>query len=165
MTSIQMSELHKLSVKDKIEVVQSLWDDIAKEQSIEDLPESHKKILDERILIIADFFQVDVSTIDRYLNTNETGLKHNGYVLSKDKQLKEFKLQFLHLINEAKNTPQLGLFNFRSFLNFAMLLKESNNAQLLRSKMIKEVALSSKRQSSSGECPPPLREPSRVAAA
>ena len=41
MTSIQMSELHKLFVKDKIEVLQSLWDDIAKEQSIEDLPESH----------------------------------------------------------------------------------------------------------------------------
>ena len=54
MTSIQMSELHKLSVKDKIEVVQSLWDDIAKEQSIEDLPESHQKILNERIQIIAD---------------------------------------------------------------------------------------------------------------
>jgi hypothetical protein len=26
-------------------------------------------------------------------------LKHNGYILSKGKQLKEFKLQFGHLIN------------------------------------------------------------------
>lgn len=34
MTSIQMSELHKLSVKDKMEVVQTLWDDIAEEQAI-----------------------------------------------------------------------------------------------------------------------------------
>ena len=49
MTSIQMSELHKLSVKDKIKVVQTLWDDIAEEQSIEEFPEAHKKILDERI--------------------------------------------------------------------------------------------------------------------
>ncbi|MEI6677174.1 MAG: addiction module protein [Mariniphaga sp.] len=49
MTRLQMSELHKLSVKDKIKVVQSLWDDIAKEQSIEGLPAAHKKILDERI--------------------------------------------------------------------------------------------------------------------
>ena len=49
MTRLQMSELHKLSVKDKIKVVQSLWDDIAKEQSIEGLPESHKKILNERL--------------------------------------------------------------------------------------------------------------------
>lgn len=49
MTRLQMSELHKLSVKDKIKVVQTLWDDIAKEQSIEGLPAAHKKILDERL--------------------------------------------------------------------------------------------------------------------
>lgn len=49
MTKFQMSELHKLSVKDKIKVVQTLWDDIAKEQSIEGLSEAHKKILDERL--------------------------------------------------------------------------------------------------------------------
>jgi len=49
MTKFQMSELHKLSVKDKIKVVQTLWDDIAKEQSIEGLPAEHKKILDERL--------------------------------------------------------------------------------------------------------------------
>ena len=49
MTKLQMSELHKLSVKDKIKVVQSLWDDIAKEQAIEGLPTAHKKILDERL--------------------------------------------------------------------------------------------------------------------
>jgi len=86
--------------------------------------------------MVADFFQVDISTIDRYLSSHETELKHNGYILSKGKQLKEFKLQFVHLINEANKTPQLGLFNFRSFLNLAMLLKESHNAQLLRSKML-----------------------------
>jgi len=40
MTRLQMSELHKLSVKDKIKVVQSLWDDIAKEQAIDLLPNS-----------------------------------------------------------------------------------------------------------------------------
>ena len=33
MTRLQMSELRKLSVKDKIKVVQTLWDDIAKEQT------------------------------------------------------------------------------------------------------------------------------------
>ena len=54
MTSIQMSELHKLSVKDKMEVVQTLWDDIAEEQAIGEFPEAHKKILDERIQKIAE---------------------------------------------------------------------------------------------------------------
>jgi putative addiction module component (TIGR02574 family) len=52
MTKTQMSELHKLSVKEKIKVVQALWDDIAREQSIGDIPPEHKKILDERILKI-----------------------------------------------------------------------------------------------------------------
>lgn len=86
--------------------------------------------------MVAEFFQVDTSTIDRYLSTHEAELKHNGYILSKGKHLKEIKLQFGHLINEATKTTLLGLFNFRSFLNLAMLLKESNNAQLLRSKML-----------------------------
>lgn len=86
--------------------------------------------------MVADFFQVDISTIDRYLTAHETELKHNGYILSKGKQLKEFKLQFGHLINKATKTTSLGLFNFKSVLNLAMLLKESDNAQLLRSKML-----------------------------
>ena len=49
MTKHQMTDLHKLSVKDKIKIVKTLWDDIAKEQSIETLSSEHKKILDERI--------------------------------------------------------------------------------------------------------------------
>ena len=49
-----MTDLHNLRREEKISLVQALWDDIAKEQSIEDLPESHQKILNERIQIIAD---------------------------------------------------------------------------------------------------------------
>jgi hypothetical protein len=45
MTRLQMSELRKLSVQDKLKVVQTLWDDIAKEQSYEGLPAAHKKFL------------------------------------------------------------------------------------------------------------------------
>jgi len=86
--------------------------------------------------MLVEFFNIDISTINRYLASYETELKHNGYVLSKGKQLKEFKLQFGHLINKTTKTTSLGLFNFRSFLNLAMLLKESENAQLLRSKML-----------------------------
>ena len=54
MTNSQMTELHKLSVQDKMEVAQSLWDDIAEEQSIGHFPETHRKILDERIKRIAE---------------------------------------------------------------------------------------------------------------
>jgi len=52
MTKLQMSELHKLSVKDKIMVVQVLWDDIAKDHFVDGLPIEHKKILKERLLKI-----------------------------------------------------------------------------------------------------------------
>lgn len=52
MTKLQLSELHKLSIKDEIKVVQKLWDDIAEEQSIHALSEEHKKILELRLLKI-----------------------------------------------------------------------------------------------------------------
>ena len=86
--------------------------------------------------MVADFYGVDVSTIDRYLASNSDELKHNGYVLCKGKSLKEFKLQFAHLINEASKTTQLGLFNFRAFLNIGMLLTESERAKALRSMIL-----------------------------
>ena len=83
--------------------------------------------------MVADFYQVDTSTIDRYLQSNSEELKHNGYILCKGKQLKEFKLEFAHLINEVSKTTQLGLFNFRSFLNIGMLLTDSEKAKKVRS--------------------------------
>lgn len=82
--------------------------------------------------MVADYYEVDISTIDRYLSNYSEELKHNGYVLSRGKQLKEFKLQFAHLINEASKTTQLGLFDFRSFLNIGMLLTESEKAKQVR---------------------------------
>ena len=86
--------------------------------------------------MVADFYHVDISTIDRCLSSNADELKHNGYILCKGKQLKEFKLEFAHLINEASKTTQLGLFNFRSFLNIGMLLTESEQAKRIRSLML-----------------------------
>lgn len=83
--------------------------------------------------MVADYYEVDVSTIDRYLTTYSDELKHNGYVLCRGKHLKDFKLQFAHLINEASKTTQLGLFNFRAFLNVGMLLTESEKAKQVRS--------------------------------
>jgi hypothetical protein len=86
--------------------------------------------------MVIEFFNIDISTLNRYLANHEVELKHNGYILSKGKQLNAFKLQFGHLINKTTKTTALGLFNFKSVLNLAMLLKESDNAQLLRSKML-----------------------------
>lgn len=85
---------------------------------------------------VAEFYSVDVSTIDRYLQEYSDELKQNGYVLLRGKLLSKMKLEFAHLIDKVSKTTQLGIFNFRSFLNLGMLLKESEEAIKLRSKIL-----------------------------
>lgn len=79
--------------------------------------------------MVADFYEVDERTIERLLEEHSEELKHNGYVLSKGKQLKEFKLQFAPVINVGSKTTRLGLFSFRTVLNVGMLLTESEVAK------------------------------------
>jgi len=86
--------------------------------------------------MVANFFEVDLRTIERYLEQYELELRNNGYILSKGNQLKNIILQFAPDINVGSKTRQLGLFNFRSLLNLAMLLKESEKAGQLRSKIL-----------------------------
>ena len=75
--------------------------------------------------MVADFYEVDERTIERYIEQYSDELSANGYVLCKGKRLKELKLQFAPVINVGSKTTQLGLFNFRAFLNIGMLLTES----------------------------------------
>lgn len=86
--------------------------------------------------MVANFYEVEERTIERYLEQYSEELMHNGYVLSKGKHLKDFKLQFAHVINVGSKTTQLGLFNFRSFLNIGMLLTESEKAKQVRSMIL-----------------------------
>jgi hypothetical protein len=85
---------------------------------------------------LSDFYGIDNSTIDRYLSNNEEELRHNGYVNLKGKVLKEFKAEFGWMLQEGSKAPQLGVFNFRAFLNLGMLLTESEKAKALRSAML-----------------------------
>lgn len=85
---------------------------------------------------VADFYVIDSSTIDRYLANHENELKHNGYEIFKGKKLKDFKTEFGWLLEDGSKAPQLGIFNFRSFLNLGMLLSESEKAKALRSSML-----------------------------
>lgn len=85
---------------------------------------------------VADFYTIDTSTIDRYLLNHENELKHNGYINLKGKALKDFKLKFGWMLQEGTKAPQLGIFNFRSFLNLGMLLSESEKAKALRSAIL-----------------------------
>lgn len=82
--------------------------------------------------MVADFYGVDISTIERYLTQNDEELKHNGYVNLKGKALKSFKEQYGWLLKDGSKAPQLGIFNFRAFINLGMLLIESDKAKSLR---------------------------------
>ncbi len=86
--------------------------------------------------MVADFFEVDTRTINRYLKKYDEELTYNGYVLMRGQELKRIKSLFARDIDVTSKTTQLGLFNFRSFLNLAMLLVESERARLLRAKIL-----------------------------
>lgn len=49
MTQTQLKELLKLSRKQKIELVQTLWDDIASVESKEKIPAAHKEKLERTL--------------------------------------------------------------------------------------------------------------------
>jgi len=85
---------------------------------------------------IADFFEVTERTIDNCLEKNEKELSKNGYEVLKGKRLIDFKLvlqyDFGNEIDFVTKTTVLGIFNFRTFLNIAMLLTDSEKAKELR---------------------------------
>lgn len=85
---------------------------------------------------VADFFEVTTRTVDNYLARYEAEIRQNGYEVIRGKRLKELKLaideQFGDEIGFVTKTTVLGVFDFRAFLNIAMLLAESERARVLR---------------------------------
>jgi hypothetical protein len=85
---------------------------------------------------LAAFFEVDARTIDRYLEKYAEELFLNGYEVLRGKRLQEFKLAIksgdAHDIDVVNPSSQVGVFNFRTFLDLAMLLTESDRAKTLR---------------------------------
>jgi hypothetical protein len=85
---------------------------------------------------IALFFDVDIRTIERYLESYMDELGSNGYEVLKGQKLKSFreeiKAQFVTDIDIGSKVRNLGVFDFRSLLNIAMLLTESETDRVLR---------------------------------
>lgn len=87
---------------------------------------------------VASFFEVTVRTVENYLEQNAEELSKNGYEVLKGNRLKSLKLAIQDLdVPEAhfgniSSAPQLGVLDFRAFLNLAMLMRESERAGLLR---------------------------------
>lgn len=87
----------------------------------------------------AKFFEVDIRTISRYLEQNSEELSANGYEVLRGKKLKSFLEAAKNSgkdINVPTKTTVLGVFDFRAFLNLAMLLSESDKARALRQFML-----------------------------
>ena len=86
---------------------------------------------------VAEFFEVTDRTIENCLEKNENELSKNGYEVLRGKRLIDFKLVYQYAfdseIDFVIKTVRLGIFNFRAFLNIAMLLTDSNKARDLRS--------------------------------
>lgn len=89
---------------------------------------------------VAEFFEVTPRTIDNYISRHESELKQNGYEILRGKSLQEFKIALKkQFVDETDfigkglhNINALGIFDFRAFLNLAMLITESERARLLR---------------------------------
>ena len=105
-------------------------------EALEIKPLEFKGVLYITKQMAADFYEVDLRTIENCLSANEDELRKNGYSVWKSNQLKEFKLHFAPEIDFGSKITQLGLFDFRSFLNIGMLLTTSEKAKQVRSLML-----------------------------
>ena len=89
---------------------------------------------------VTDFFEVTDRTIRDCISKNEKELVHNGYEVLKGKRLIDFKLASTKVpgceIDFTTKTTVLGVFNFRAFLNIAMLLVDSEKARAMRSAIL-----------------------------
>ncbi len=87
---------------------------------------------------VAAFFEVTPRTVENYLSQHEEELFRNGYEVIKGNRLRLLKLAIKTLdvpeiyFGNIARSPQLAIFDFRAFLNLAMLLVESDRARLLR---------------------------------
>lgn len=93
--------------------------------------------------MVAQYFEIELRTIERYVSDNISELTANGYEILKGKRLKEFiksmvskDVPDINVGNISSRTPQLAIFDFRAFLNLAMLLSESEKARALRQLML-----------------------------
>lgn len=108
--------------------------EIEKAAGISGIPfEGKTVVLKEQV---AAFFEVTPRTIDNYIESYGEELRQNGYEVLRGKRLKELKLAVSEAFGNETDfitkTTVLGIFDFRAFLNLAMLMTESERARLLR---------------------------------
>ncbi|MGX7198719.1 DNA-binding protein [Enterococcus nangangensis] len=89
---------------------------------------------------IAEFFEVDLRTIERIIESDRKELEKNGLMVLTGKKLAQFKDA---VSKEPKadiaigaNTRSFSVSTFRTILNFSMLIKSSEKARLVRSRIL-----------------------------
>lgn len=110
---------------------------------------------------VAQYFEVDIRTIERIVENNKAELDLSGHELYTGIQLRRFKEEIVDFVRVAKQSgdvtdirvgnivqlyeneldslaksPQLSLFTYKAFLNLGMLLTGSEKAQKLRSAVL-----------------------------
>lgn len=91
---------------------------------------------------VAQFYEIDVRTLERYIGTYSDEFKSNGYDILKKDRLKEFirlyndKVTDINVGDLASSIPSLAIFDFKSFLNVGMLLVESEKAKIIRQNIL-----------------------------
>ncbi len=83
---------------------------------------------------IAEFYEVEERTIERYLDKNDSELRKNWYEILTGDRLQQVKTVLQGDIDVGQlNFRNLWIFDFRAFLNVWMLLVDSQKAKELRS--------------------------------
>lgn len=112
--------------------------EIEKAAGIKGIPFEGKTVLSKEQ--VANFFEVTPRTIDNYLEKFSDELRQNGYEILRGDRLKALKLaakaMFGNETDFVTKTTVLGVFDFRAFLNLAMLMSEGDRARLLRQAML-----------------------------
>lgn len=91
---------------------------------------------------VAQFYEIDIRTLERYLEIYNEEFKSNGYDILKGKRLKNFikkyneKVTGINVGELATSIPSLAIFDFRAFLNVGMLLVESEKAKIIRQNIL-----------------------------
>jgi hypothetical protein len=105
---------------------------------------------------VAQFFEVDVRTIERLLESHGAELSESGYEIFTGKRLRDLRQEFLNNVKSgdvsdidvgdiaeisgreeiSNKAPSVGIFTFKSVLNVGMLLTTSDRAKRLRSAIL-----------------------------
>ncbi|MDA3939911.1 MAG: DNA-binding protein [Spirochaetia bacterium] len=111
-------------------------EEIEKATRITSIPFEGKNVLLKEH--VALFFGVTIRTIENYISKYDEELMLNGYEVLRGKRLQDIKLAMSSLDDTEtdfgiiKKVARLAVFDFRSFLNLAMLITEGEKARLLR---------------------------------